>query len=166
MTRRTILTGLGSPATRSRKPWTKSVTALMRGPFRPTGLLGEQQDDDEEQEGHDVLPLGADEGGAVVLGDAEDEAAEQRTTHVADAAEDRRGEGLDAEDEAGVVAGDPDLEQVEHRGTTGHDPADEEGDPDDPVPVDAHQRRRLGVLRHGPDAAAEPGAPDELVEHD
>src|SRR3954453_16070070 len=37
----------------------------------------EQQDDDEQQEGDDVLPLRADQGGPVVLGQAEDEPADE-----------------------------------------------------------------------------------------
>ena len=46
----------------------------------------------------------------------------------------------------------------------GHQAAEQEGDQDDAVLVDAHQRGGVRVLRDGPDAPAEPGAFDELVE--
>src|SRR5919107_3989230 len=185
---KTILTGLGSPATRAprpdspdsrpvrpgcvRPPAGGAVAVLMRGPRGvvsatsdvvwcsssgpPEGLTEqaggtEQQDDDEQQEGDDVLPLRADQGGPVVFGQAEHEAAEQRAAHVADAAQDGGGERLHAEDEPGVPAGDAELHQVEQRRATSHDPAEQEGDLDDAVLVDTHQRGGLGVLRHGPD---------------
>ena len=50
------------------------------------------------------------------------------------------------------------LHGVEHAGDAGHRPAEQEGQPDDGVDVDAHQHGGLRVLGGGPDAAADPGA--------
>src|SRR5664280_2527823 len=67
----------------------------------------EQQDDHEQHKGDDILPGSAirDDRRAVVLGQTEDEAAEQGSPEVADAAQNGCRERLDAEHEAGVVAG-------------------------------------------------------------
>src|SRR4249919_143558 len=44
----------------------------------------QEQDQDQEDERDDVLPLGAEDGGAPVLDDAQDQTAEESATQVAD----------------------------------------------------------------------------------
>ena len=139
--------------------------ALPRvSPSRPLGRNEQHEDEDEERE--HVLPLAAEDGGAVVLEQPEEQAAEQRAADVADAAEHRGGERLDAGEEADVVAGRLEEDGEQEPGGAGEQPAEQEREHDDAVDVDAHELGRLGVLRGGPDAAAEPAAPDELVEAD
>ena len=96
----------------------------------------EEQDDDENDEGEDVAILRADgaarqarqQAGAEGLEQAEQEAAEHGAGDAADAAEDRRGEGLQADDEAhaedrhAIVAG---IEQPGDRAEAGADEEDE-----------------------------------------
>ena len=72
-------------------------------PSRPLGP--EQEHEHEHEEREHVLPLTAEDGGAVVLEQAEEQPAEQRAADVADAAEHGRGEGLDAGEEPDVEAG-------------------------------------------------------------
>src|SRR5262245_32840412 len=86
----------------------------------------EEQDHDQQHEGHDVAPLGAEQRGPPVLRDSEHQSAEQRTAEVADATQDGGGERLDAEEEADVEPGGTDLDHVEERRSTGHDAAEEE----------------------------------------
>src|SRR5690606_667730 len=99
----------------------------------------------------------AEQTGAEALGDAEHETADERAAQVADAAEHGRRERLDAEEEAGVVTGEADLQHVEGGGRAREQAADEERQLDDAGAVDTHERGRLRVLRHRADAAAEPG---------
>ena len=78
--------------------------ALPRdSPSRPVGRNSRTRTSSDERD--DVLPLGAEDRRAVVLDEAEQKPAEQRAAQVADAAEHGGGEGLDAEEEADVVAG-------------------------------------------------------------
>ena len=74
-------------------------------------------------------------------------AAQHRARDVADAAEHRRGEGAQpggvADDEARVVV----VEAEDQPGRAGERRAEEEGDDDDPVDIDAHHARRFLILR-------------------
>ena len=106
----------------------------------------------------------AEDGRAVVLEQAEQQAADERAADVADAAEHRGGERLDAGQEADVEAGGLEEDHEEEAGGAGEDAAEQERERDDPVDVDAHELRRLGVLGGGADAPAEPAAAHELVE--
>src|SRR5215218_3545591 len=68
--------------------------ALTEYPGRP-----DQQHQNEEREGDDISPLRAEDGLPVILHDAEQQAAEQGTAQVADAAEHCRRESLDTQQE-------------------------------------------------------------------
>ena len=88
--------------------------------------------------------------GPIELDDAEKEAADHRARYVADAAEHRRRERLDARNEARIEIDLLVDEAVEHAADAGHAGAEHEGEDDHLVAVDAHQRRRVAVLRHRP----------------
>src|ERR1044071_6938138 len=85
----------------------RSCSCLSEGLTEDTGG-SDQQDHDEQDEGDDVLPLAAEDGRPPVLRDPEDQSAQECPTEVADPAENRGGERLDAEKEAGVLPGGPD----------------------------------------------------------
>ncbi len=67
-------------------------------PHRLAEQAGGTQDQDQHQdaEGEDILVGTGDIAGGEGLGEAQDQAAEDRPGDVADAAEDRRGEGFDS----------------------------------------------------------------------
>ena len=96
--------------------------------------------------------------------EADENAAEHGARDVADAAEDRRGEGAQArgvaDDEAGVVV----IEAEDEPGRAGQRRAEEESGDDDAVDVDAHHARRLLVLRRRLHRLAHLGAAHEKVQ--
>jgi hypothetical protein len=105
-------------------------------------------------------------GGSPVLGHPQHKSADQGAAQVADAAEHRSRERLDAEQEAHVELRRLDLQHVEEGRDTGHQAADEEGHLDGARRVDTHHGGSLGVLCCGSDAHAEFGATHELVDDD
>ena len=93
-----------------------------------------------------------------------DDAAQHGARDVADAAQHRGGEGPQpcgvADDEAGEVV----VEPEDQPGRTGQRGAEEEGDHDDPVDLDAHHARRLLVLGGRLHRLAHLGVPHEEVQ--
>ena len=83
---------------------------------------------------------------------------------VSDTSENRCGEGLDARDESEVPGDLREDQSVEEAGDATEDPADEEGDGDDPVDVHAHHASGVDVLGDGPDAPTGAGRAHEVVE--
>ena len=96
--------------------------------------------------------------------EADDDAADHRPGDAADAAQHRGGEGPQpggiADDEAGEVV----VEAEDQRRRAGQRRAEKERGDDDPVDIDPHHARRLGILRGRPHRLAEPGAVDEEVQ--
>jgi hypothetical protein len=99
------------------------------------------------------------------LDEPDDERAQDGAGEIADTAEDGRGEGDQAELEARVVA-DVVLEEEHEAGHGGEPTRDEERDGDRPVHVDAHHRRRLGVLGDRAHRLALPRVPHEPAQHE
>src|SRR5258706_13746907 len=153
------------PPSRRRDPPRRSVVtaisgALARGRAEEAGRL-EDQDHDQEAEDDDLLPARVDVVGIQADHDPEDDAADRGALQVADPAEDRGGERLQAERRAvepprlAVIEGD------DQAGSTGARPGQEERQRDRPVDVDAHEAGRLAVLGHGPHRLALAGVRDE-----
>ena len=84
----------------------------------------------------------------------------------ADAAEDRGGEGLDAGQEADVEIDLAVIEQHHHAGDGGECCADDEGERDGAVDIDAEQRCHPPVLLGRPLGAAQRRAGDQQRESD
>ena len=99
------------------------------------------------------------------LDEPDHDRADDGAREVADAAEHGRGERDQAELEAGVVAHVV-LEEEDEPGDRGERAREEERHRDRPVDVDAHHRRRLGVLRDGAHRLALPRRAHEPAEHD
>ena len=124
--------------------------------------MPEDQHQNEDEEGEHVLVVAAEEAagevadvaGAERLDQSQQHAAEHGAGQVADAAEHRRGERLQAEDEAHVVVGDRIVGANHYAGHRRQRRADEEGRRDDDVDVDAHQSGDLRIFRRGAHRAA------------
>ncbi len=150
--------GSGRPGA-SRRP-TQSLAEQSRGP--------EDEDHDEDPEGDDLLQpdrVARNEVDRKRLGHAQHEAPEHRAADVADSAEDSGGEGIERWDEPHVRGHLGDHRIEEACGATEY-AAEGEGRGDGPVNVDAHEARRLGVLRDGADAPPHLGAINGEVEPD
>ena len=115
----------------------------------------EDQRHGEDREGGDVLVVDREVGRPQRLDQADEQAAEHGARQRADAAEHGGGEGLDAGHEAVGEVHDAVVEHVEHAGDGGERAADDEGDRDRAVDVDAEQRRHRAVLLAGALGAAE-----------
>ena len=102
-------------------------------------------------------------GCAVVLEEAQEQAAEERAADVADATEDGCRERFDARQEPDVEPGGLEEDREQEAAGPSEDATEEERERHDPVDVHAHELRSFRILRRGADAAAEPAAPDELV---
>ncbi len=90
-------------------------------------------------------------GGRERLQEPEDEPADHGAGNVSDAAEHRRGEGLQAGDEAAVGVDQAVLNAEQHARGTAHGPTDQERERDDPIDIDAHEARRRLILGHRTD---------------
>ena len=124
----------------------------------------EDQRDREDHERRHVLVVGGEIGRPEHLDEADQEAAEHRAGQRADAAEHRGGEGLDARHEAVGEIDDAVVDDEHHPRDCGERRADDEGDRDRRVDVDAEQRRHLAILFAGALGAAERGVLDEIPE--
>ena len=100
-----------------------------------------------------------------IFADADEEGAHHRSGNGADAAEHGGHEGLQAGHgargghHAGVIG---EVEQRPHRSQEG---ANNKGDADDRIDLDAHKLTGLEVLGHGPHGHADLGVVDELHQH-
>src|SRR6478735_7683934 len=111
-------------------------------------LRSQRQDQDQDDEGKDVLVVAAenaagqvaDVAGAERLDQAEQDAADHRAGEVADAAEDRRRERLQAGQEAHRVLHRAVVGGVHQAGERGERGTDDEGRRDHGVRLDAHER--------------------------
>src|SRR5690606_31650455 len=121
----------------------------------------EQQDQDQQGEGHHVLVLVAEDVGAEGFGHAQHQAAEHGAGDAADAAQHRGGERLDAGEEADVGVDHAVLHADQHRCDGGQGGADDEGQGDDAVGVDAQQVGHLQVFSAGTTGTSEARALDE-----
>src|SRR5690606_32819308 len=121
----------------------------------------EQQHQHQQAEGHHVLVLVAEDVGAEGLGHAQHQAAEHGARDAADAAEHGGGERLDAGEEADVRVDHAVLHAQQHRGHGGQGGADDEGQGDDVVGIDAQQVGHLQVLGAGAAGAAQAGLGNE-----
>src|SRR5712692_8131466 len=153
-----------------------SVSARTSGPL-PDDLaedaLGpEDQDEDQDREGEDVLVLGAEGptrqqgevGGRERLEQTQHEPAEHGPRDVPDAPEHGRGEGLEPRDEARVRVDEAVLDAEEHARPATHGPADQEGQRDHAIDVDAHEAGRGLVLGDGADGLADLRPVDEGIQ--
>ncbi|MNJ71866.1 hypothetical protein D3C77_684590 [compost metagenome] len=90
-----------------------------------------------------------------------DQAQQQPAGHgpeqVADAAQHRRREGLEPQQQAHVGVGLAVVDRAHYPGDGAQAGTDEEGGADHPVDVDAHQPGHLLVLRGGTHGLAQPG---------
>src|ERR1043166_7677866 len=103
----------------------------------------------------------ADVSRAESLHQAEHYAAQHRAGNVADAAEDRRAERLQAEDRAHGVLGDAVVGAEQDAGNRTEGRPDDEGARDHAVDVDSHKARDLLVLRGRAHRRAQAGAVHE-----
>src|SRR2546426_12458000 len=87
--------------------------------------------------------------------------ADGRAGGVAAPAEDGRGERLEPGVEAEVLADEPEAETPDKAGSRGQHAAEQEGQGDRLVLVDAHQRGGLAILRGCPHRPAESRPADE-----
>src|SRR5712692_5386875 len=135
-------------------------------------LGAEDQDQNENREGEDVLVLGPEGAareqrqvrGGEGLEQSEHEPAQHGARDIADAAQDGRRERLEPRDEPRVRIDQTVLYAEQHARRAPHAPADEEGERDDAVDVDAHEAGRRLILRHRADGGADPRPVDQRVE--
>src|SRR4051812_26627836 len=116
----------------------------------PDSAPGAEGHDQDQVTEHDHgRPLLADPVVRDLLDAADDDATEGRALDVADAPHHRRGEGDEPGPEALEVPDVRLIERVDQAARAGQQAAEEEGERDGAVDVDAHEARRLGVLRRG-----------------
>src|SRR3712207_8092030 len=105
------------------------MSDLLRRGFAEDALRLEHHEGDEDAEDHRLPPRLTEAQGVVdVLDDPDEEAAQNGTREVADAAEHRRGEGDETEPEAGVPPGDAVGLHVEHARGPGQGATEGAGD--------------------------------------
>ena len=138
------------------------VRSAMRSPREP-GRPGDDHGD-EDDKGEGILPFAREIGGAEGLEKADDEATDHGAGNVADAAQDRRSEGLEARDIAHAEIDRAVVEPDQHAGDRRQGRADDEGQQDDAVDIDADEPRRVLVERGRAHRLAEPGVLHEEVE--
>src|SRR6185369_789832 len=139
---------------------------LLRAELAEQAGRAHEQDDDEEREG-DAVAVGRERVPRdVLLGEAEREAAHHGAGHVADAAEDRGDEGLEAERQAHERVHLRARAGEEQRGGGGEGAPEREGVGDDAVHVDAHEPGHLRVERHGAHRGAELRPVDDVLQHE
>ena len=97
-----------------------------------------------------------------VLADSDDEGADDRARDGADAAKHRRNKGLQARHCTDCRRDARIVREKQHGADGREEGADDEGHRDDIVYLDAHERARLKVLRHGAHCHAYLGVVDEL----
>ena len=101
-----------------------------------------------------------------LLDDPDDQAADDGALEVADAAHDRGGERDQAGREALVELHRAVVERVDQARGAGQQAAEQEGQADRAVDVDAHQAGGVGILRGGAHGLAVLGLADEVEERD
>ena len=126
-------------------------------------VRAEDQDQEQQQVGHDLRVAGRDVARGERLDQADDQPAEQRARQRAEAADHRRGEGLDAEQADrrvdGALGGEQDARHRRHH--AGQRPDQRLH----PLDRDAHVVGGELVLRRGLHRHAELGAVEVEVEH-
>src|SRR5439155_1513914 len=137
------------------------ASCLIAGLLSQETVWLERQDDHQERDDSDVLPLTTGVRHGERGQQAEYEASQRGAVHVPDPAEDRGGERLqsggEAECEHGVVV----VQAVHERSRAGEHAAEQEGEGDDAVHVDAHLLCHLTVLSHRAHRLAHTRAPDD-----
>src|SRR5713226_615495 len=127
---------LGHVSARTSRPLPDDLAENALGP--------EDQDENQDREGEDVLVLGPEGpprqqgkvGGRERLEQTQHEPAEHGPRDVPDAPEHGRGEGLEPRDEARVRVDEAVLDAEEHARPAAHGPADQEGQGDHAIDVD------------------------------
>src|SRR5512133_4162396 len=144
-----------SRAARKMRP----IDALMRvlymssssGPRLAHQARGREEEyEQEEHEDHDILPAGGDVDRAHGFSNADEDSAQGGAYHAAHAAQHRDDEGLQGEGPAHLrkdVIGRGD----QRAGGSRQGGAETEGDDGHSADVDAHELRRIPVLRRGSD---------------
>src|SRR5215208_3346657 len=160
----TTMSSAGSPYFFSRCMLLSSP--LHRRPVAEQPLRPEHQHQYQYGEDHDRRPLDA----YVLVGhrpdDPDQEPPDHRSGEVADAPEDRRGEGVESLLETHIEDRDAVEEAVHHARGSSQDARQEKCDRDRAVHIDPDHRRRLLVLRDGPHRLALFGPLYEVREDD
>jgi len=125
----------------------------------------EHQHRDQHEEREHVLVMAAEETAGEVadvaraerFDQSQQQAAQHRPAQIADAAQHRGREGLEAEQKTHVIVRQAVIGADHDPGYRGQRRADHERGGDHPVDVDAHQARHLARLRGGGHGPAEPG---------
>ena len=107
-----------------------------------------QQNYDQDGKDHAVLPDGKSDGRDHSLQKSDRKAADHRTRDRADAAENRRNKGLQAQHGAHCGRGLRVCAEIQDRADSGQRRADRKGEGDGLVQTDAHQLRCTHVLRN------------------
>ena len=139
---------------------------LLHFRFAEDAVGTEDEDEDEQGKGQGILIVARQVAGGHALGDTQHKAAHHGTGDGTDAAEYRGREGLEAGQEADAEV---DLSHVggdEHAAQGRQGRADDEGERDDAVGIDAQQQGHLAVLRGGAHGLAHAGIADEQAQGD
>src|SRR5690242_19133096 len=147
-------------------PKKPAILDLLRGALAEQAGGLHQEDEDEDGEGDGVLPGGADVAGDELLGEAEDEAAEHGALHVADAAQDRGHERLEAGHQPHQGLHLAEGARVEDAGHRRQHRPEHEGEADHAVDVHAHQRGDRGVPGDRAHGRAHAAVEDDPLQHD
>src|SRR5450631_4873342 len=155
------------PAPRGRRAVGSTRSQVSRRPRLRLGTGGdvhaeepggpEGEDDHQDREDQRVAPLSARQLTAEHVDNPDHEAADAGSDDVADAAEDRSGEGDDAKPVAQAPLDRVIVEAVDDPPGGGERRPDEEGRRDGAVDVDAAEQRRVAVLGGGAHGLAERG---------
>src|SRR5579883_171865 len=123
-----------------------------------------EEKSDQQHEGEEIAVRGAEQRDAVALGQAEQQAADDRARHIADAADHLRDHPFQGRLKAHrridvvVIHADQQAAEAAQRGGDGEDGAV------DRVDIDAHLLRRLAILGGGAHGEAELGETQEDIE--
>src|SRR5829696_2189247 len=140
--------------------------SLHRRAVAEEAARAEHQHHDQDGEDHDLRPPDADVLVAHGAYYPDEYAPHNGAGEVADAAQNRRREREQTLGEAHVEDGDAVEEAVHYARGPGQDAAQQEGDRDGAVDVDADHRRRLFILGDGAHRLALLGTPDKVGEGD
>src|SRR5215216_1943213 len=140
----------------------RSVTShLLERPRAEQPRRAHEHEHDQDREHDQVLVYGRDVPRAVGLREPDQDAAEHRAGYRADAADDGRGEALQACVEAHEVVDLREEQAAHHAGRSRQRRADEEGRDDHAVDVDPHHRGGLAVEGRRAHRLPELRTPDE-----